>query len=73
MLSCEDHFGGSCPLKTLGSTVPQTSVHPETLHSICPRVGKACLQHRVIGYVSVDLVAFLDHKAMEQKVRMGET
>uniref|UniRef100_A0A3Q3VNS2 IQCH-like ATP-grasp domain-containing protein n=1 Tax=Mola mola TaxID=94237 RepID=A0A3Q3VNS2_MOLML len=68
MLSCEDQFGGSCPLKTLGSTVPQTSVHPETLHSICPRVGKACLQHRVIGYVSVDLVAFLDHKAMEQKV-----
>lgn len=73
MLSCGDQLHGSCQLKTIGSTVPQTSVHPGTLHSMCMRVGQACLQRHVIGFVSVDLVTFLDHKSMEQKVRMGGT
>lgn len=37
------------------------------------RVGQACLQRHVIGYVSVDLVTFLDRKTVEQKVKMGGT
>lgn len=73
MLSCGDQLHGSCCLKALGFTVPQTSVHPETLNSICMRVGQACLQRHVIGYVSVDLVTFLDRKTAEQKVKMGGT
>nr|XP_020474960.1 IQ domain-containing protein H isoform X2 [Monopterus albus] len=68
MLSCGDQLHGSCQLETIGSTVPQTSVHPETLHSICMRVGQACLQRLIIGYVSVDLATFLNHNTMEQKV-----
>ncbi|GAA6221404.1 IQ domain-containing protein H isoform X1 [Lates japonicus] len=68
MLSCGDQLHGSCQLETIGSTVPQTSVHPETLHSICMRVGQACLQRLIVGYVSVDLVTFLNHNTMEQKV-----
>lgn len=73
MLSCGDQLHSSCPLKTLGFTVPQTSVAPGTLNSICMRVGQACLQRHVIGYVSVDLVTFLDRKTVEQKVKMGGT
>uniref|UniRef100_A0A3Q1C011 IQCH-like ATP-grasp domain-containing protein n=1 Tax=Amphiprion ocellaris TaxID=80972 RepID=A0A3Q1C011_AMPOC len=68
MLSCGDQLHGSCQLEAIGSTVPQTSVHPETLRSICNRVGQACLQRLIVGYVSVDLVTFLDHNTMEQKV-----
>ncbi|KAG8012691.1 IQ motif-containing protein H, partial [Nibea albiflora] len=68
MLSCGDQLHGSCQLETIGSTVPQTSVRPETLHSICVRVGQACLQRLIVGYVSVDLATFLSHSTMEQRV-----
>ncbi|KAG7245397.1 hypothetical protein INR49_010848 [Caranx melampygus] len=68
MLSCGDQLHGSCQLEAIGSTVPQTSVHPETLHSICMRVGQTCLQRCITGYVSVDLTTFLNHNTMEQKV-----
>ncbi|XP_047452635.1 IQ motif-containing protein H [Mugil cephalus] len=68
VLSCGDQLHGSCQLEAIGSTVPQTSVHPEILHSICTRVGQACLQRRIVGHVSVDLATFLDHNTTEQKV-----
>ncbi|XP_056273437.1 IQ motif-containing protein H isoform X2 [Pseudoliparis swirei] len=68
MLSCGDQLQGSCQLEALGSTVPQTSVHQETLQSICMRVGQACLQRLIVGYVSVDLATFLNRDTMEQKV-----
>lgn len=71
MLSCGDQFHCSCQLDAVGSTVPQTSVCPETLHSICMRVGQACLQRLIIGHVSVDLATFLNHDTMEQRVRQG--
>lgn len=71
-VSCGDQLHGTRQLKTMGFTVPQSSVHPETLHSICVRVGQACLRRRIIGYVSMDLVTFLDGKTMEQKVRTVE-
>jgi len=69
MLSCGDQLHGSCQLEAIGSTVPQTSVQPQTLQSICMRVGQACLQHLIVGYVSVDLATFLNPNTMEQKVR----
>ncbi|XP_068169967.1 IQ motif-containing protein H isoform X2 [Antennarius striatus] len=68
MLSCGDQLQDSCQLKALGSTVPQTSVNPENLLSICMRVGEACLQRLIVGYISVDLATFLNHNTMEQKV-----
>ncbi|XP_041852632.1 IQ motif-containing protein H isoform X2 [Melanotaenia boesemani] len=68
MLSCGDQLHGSCQLEAIGTTVPQTSVHPETLHSVCMRVGQTCLQRLIVGYVSVDLATFLDHNTVEQKV-----
>ncbi|KAF7667156.1 hypothetical protein LDENG_00074110 [Lucifuga dentata] len=68
MLSCGDQLHGSCQLETIGSSVPQTSVRPDILTTLCMRVGQACLHHSIIGYVSVDLATFLDHSTMEQKV-----
>ncbi|XP_061578766.1 IQ motif-containing protein H [Cololabis saira] len=68
MVSCGDQLHGSCHLEPAGSTVPQTSVHAEQLHSICMRVGQACLQRLIVGYVSVGLATFLDHSTLEQKV-----
>ncbi|KAM6936946.1 IQ motif-containing protein H [Xenentodon cancila] len=68
MVSCGDQLHGSCQLEAIGSTVPQMSVHSEQLHSICMRVGQACLQRLIVGYVSVGLATFLDHSTMEQKV-----
>uniref|UniRef100_A0A7N9ANM2 IQ motif containing H n=1 Tax=Mastacembelus armatus TaxID=205130 RepID=A0A7N9ANM2_9TELE len=68
MLSCGDQLHSSCHLEALGSTVPQTSVHPETLQSIYMRVGQACRQRLIVGYVSLDLATFLNRNTMEQKV-----
>ncbi|KAM4618235.1 IQ motif-containing protein H [Polymixia lowei] len=68
MLSCGDQLHGSSKLESIGSTVPQTSVCPDALRSICTRVGQACLQRLIIGYVSLDLATFLDHSTLEQKV-----
>ncbi|XP_042266793.1 IQ motif-containing protein H isoform X1 [Thunnus maccoyii] len=68
MLSCGDQLHGSCQMEAIGSTVPQTSVCPETLRPICMRVGQACLQRLIVGYVSVDLATFLNRSTMEQKV-----
>ncbi|XP_041652172.1 IQ motif-containing protein H [Cheilinus undulatus] len=68
ILSCGNQLRGSCQLKSLGSIVPQTSIHPDTLNSICMRVGQACLQRLIVGYISVDLAAFVNPNTMEQKV-----
>ncbi|CAG5957946.1 unnamed protein product [Menidia menidia] len=72
MLSCGDQLHGSCQLEAIGSTVPQTSVHPETLHSICTRVGQAALKRCVVGHVwAVDLnIAYSDQLAMTQMLLM---
>ncbi|XP_029910592.1 IQ motif-containing protein H [Myripristis murdjan] len=68
MLSCGDQLHGSCQLETVGSSVPQTSVCPGTLHSICMRVGQVCLQRHIIGHVSLDLATFLNPTTLEQEV-----
>ena len=71
VLSCGDQLHGACRLETLGSCVPQASVRPDALHALCSRVGRACLQRHILGYVSLDLATFLDPCTAEQKVRRG--
>ncbi|XP_062403211.1 IQ motif-containing protein H isoform X1 [Sardina pilchardus] len=68
VLSCGDQLHGPNGLEVLGSTVPQTSVCPEALHQLCTRVGRACLDRGILGYLSVDLVTFLQPGTMEQQV-----
>ncbi|XP_017547245.2 IQ motif-containing protein H isoform X1 [Pygocentrus nattereri] len=68
MLSCGDQLHGPGGLQVAGYTVPQTSVSSDTLYSICMRVGHACQQRRILGYLSLDLVTFLEPSSLEQQV-----
>ncbi|XP_045562103.1 IQ motif-containing protein H [Salmo salar] len=68
MLSCGDQLHGPSELDTAGSSVPQTSVCPDALHTLCLRVGQACLQRHITGHVSIDLATFLDPRTLEQQV-----
>lgn len=72
MLSYGDQLHGSCQLETVGSSVPQTSVCPDALRSICTRVGQACQRRLITGYVSLDLATFLDPSTLEQRVRHSQ-
>uniref|UniRef100_A0A671SLM4 IQCH-like ATP-grasp domain-containing protein n=1 Tax=Sinocyclocheilus anshuiensis TaxID=1608454 RepID=A0A671SLM4_9TELE len=68
MLSCGDQLRGPSGLEVVGCTVPQTSICPDVLHSICTRVGQACQQRSIMGHISLDLVTFLDPSNLEQQV-----
>uniref|UniRef100_A0A3B5KSB2 IQ motif containing H n=1 Tax=Xiphophorus couchianus TaxID=32473 RepID=A0A3B5KSB2_9TELE len=63
-----DQLHGYCHLDIVGSIIPKTSVHLETLHSICMRVAYVCQQNCIMGYVSVGLATFVDHSTMKQKI-----
>uniref|UniRef100_A0A673L831 IQ motif containing H n=1 Tax=Sinocyclocheilus rhinocerous TaxID=307959 RepID=A0A673L831_9TELE len=68
MLSCGDQLRGPSGLEGVGCTVPQTSICPDVLHSICTCVGQACQQRYIMGHISLDLVTFLHPSNLEQQV-----
>uniref|UniRef100_A0A3P8Z9U9 IQ motif containing H n=1 Tax=Esox lucius TaxID=8010 RepID=A0A3P8Z9U9_ESOLU len=68
MLSCGDQLHGPSDLETVGSSVPQNSVTPEDLYSVCLRVGRACLSRCITGHVSLDLATFLDPVTLDQQL-----
>nr|XP_055030438.1 IQ motif-containing protein H isoform X1 [Misgurnus anguillicaudatus] len=68
ILSCGNQLHGPSKLEVVGSTMPQTSICPDVLHSICMRVGRACQQRSIMGHLSLDLVTFMEPGNLEQQV-----
>ncbi|XP_051726460.1 IQ motif-containing protein H isoform X1 [Ctenopharyngodon idella] len=68
MLSCGDQLRGPSGLEVVGCTVPQSSICPDVLHSICNHIGQACQKRSIMGHLSLDLVTFLDPSNLEQQV-----
>ncbi|XP_044135306.1 IQ domain-containing protein H [Bufo gargarizans] len=68
MLSCGDQIHSSSPLQCVGSSVPQCSVAPDILTSMCSSIGEACKTRGVLGYLSVELVTFIDPQSLEQQI-----
>eukprot|EP01135_Chromosphaera_perkinsii_P006589 Nk52_evm14s553 gene=Nk52_evmTU14s553 len=49
-----------------GSSFPQSSLPIETIHEIVNSVGQSCYSRGIFGYVSVDVVTFIDSQTDEQ-------
>lgn len=69
MLSCGDQLHRPGFLQVAGCSVPQSSVRPDVLYSICMRIGKACRERNILGHFSLDLVTFLEPNTLEQQVK----
>lgn len=69
MVSCGDQIHSTSPLECWGTTVPQCSVEPSSLHSMCVKIAEACKCRGMIGFFSIDLVTFIHPHTMEQQVR----
>ncbi|KAK1158057.1 hypothetical protein AOXY_G24294 [Acipenser oxyrinchus oxyrinchus] len=68
MVSCGDQIHAGTPLECCGTSVPQSSVDPDILHSTCMRITAACKSRGVMGYLSIDLVTFIHPHTLEQQV-----
>ncbi|XP_032555945.1 IQ domain-containing protein H isoform X5 [Chiroxiphia lanceolata] len=67
IVSSGDQLHAEGPFRSTGSSIPQRSVDPAVLNSLCWRIGDACRSKGVLGYFSVDFVAFTHPQTMEQQ------
>ncbi|XP_057286489.1 IQ domain-containing protein H isoform X6 [Pezoporus wallicus] len=68
IVSSGDQLHAEGPLRSSGTTIPQRSVDPAVLNSLCFKIGETCKSKGVLGYFSVDFVSFIHPHTMEQQV-----
>ena len=64
IISSGDHIHSDSEYSCWGLSFPQTSVDPVVLNAECSKIISACKERKIIGYIDIDFVTFIDAKSV---------